>query len=124
MGSNAALRLPQRSPTQPAIAGHQATGPPKLTASQLKAEQERTLAAPRRPYGLPARGLFGLLDLVYGRQRTLSKFKVLEVVARVPYQAWESVGYVAVTHRYSRPAFARRVFERVRESRRRPLPLT
>jgi hypothetical protein len=61
--------------------------------------------------------LFTLLDVLYGRSRTLSKFKVLEVVARVPYQAWENVAYVAVTHRYSRPLFARRIFERVNESR-------
>ena len=27
------------------------------------------------------------MDLLYGRQRTLSKFKVLELIARVPYQA-------------------------------------
>jgi ubiquinol oxidase len=94
-----------------------ASGPPKLTSEQLKVEQARTLASPRRRYGIAARGLFALLDLFYGRARTLSKFKVLEVVARVPYQAWEHVAYVAVTHRYSRPTFARRIFERVHESR-------
>jgi len=36
---------------------------------------------------LLARVLFGGMDLVYGRRRTLSKFKVLELIARVPYQA-------------------------------------
>jgi hypothetical protein len=36
----------------------------------------------------------------------------------VPYQAWENVAYVAVTHRYSRLSFARRIFDRVHESRR------
>ncbi len=76
-----------------------------------------TLATPRRRYDPAARALFLLLDVVYGKPRTLSKFKVLEVIARVPYQAWEHVAYVAVTHRYSRPNFARRIFERVAESR-------
>lgn len=84
----------------------------------LRSEQARTLAAPRRPYGLLARALFFGMDLVYGRARTLSKFKVLEVIARVPYQAWEHVAYIAMTHTYSSPGFARRVFEFVRESRR------
>jgi ubiquinol oxidase len=93
------------------------TDPPKLPAQRLRAEQEATLASPRRHYSLAARGLFMLLDVVYGRPRTLSKFKVLEVIARVPYQAWEHVAYVAVTHRYSRPTFARRIFDRVAESR-------
>jgi hypothetical protein len=92
-------------------------GPPKLTPEDLRTEWEATLAQPRRRYSKAARALFMLLDVVYGRPRSLSKFKVLEVIARVPYQAWEHVAYVAVTHRYSRPTFARRIFERVSESR-------
>ena len=90
----------------------------RLTRAELVEEQRRTLASPRRTYGLAARALFRAMDLFYGRERTLSKFKVLEVIARVPYQAWENVAYVAVTHRYSRPNLARRIFERVDESRR------
>ena len=38
-------------------------------------------------------------------------------MARVPYQAWENVAYVAVTHTARQPGFARRVFDRVRASR-------
>jgi demethoxyubiquinone hydroxylase (CLK1/Coq7/Cat5 family) len=57
------------------------------------------------------------MDLFYGRARTLSKFKVLEIVARVPYQAWENVAYIALTHLHGKPAVARRVFEFVIESR-------
>jgi hypothetical protein len=90
----------------------------RLTRAELVEEQQRTLASPRRTYGLAARALFRAMDVFYGRERTLSKFKVLEVIARVPYQAWENVAYVAVTHRYSRPNLARRIFERVDESRR------
>jgi uncharacterized protein YndB with AHSA1/START domain len=89
----------------------------EVTAVNLRAEQERTLGAARRKYGMLARALFLLLDCFYGRQRTLSKFKVLEIIARVPYQAWEHVAYVAMTHTYSSPGFARRIFEFVRESR-------
>jgi len=84
----------------------------------LALEQKRTLETPRLRYGLLARLLFLVMDLLYGRRRSLQKFKVLEVIARVPYQAWEQVAYVAMTHTYTRPAFARRVFEFVRESRR------
>ena len=83
----------------------------------LKAEQEKTLSLPRRRYGFLAQALFTGMDLVYGRKRTLSKFKVLEVIARVPYQAWEHVAYIAVTHTYAMPDFARRIFEFVKESR-------
>jgi ubiquinol oxidase len=83
----------------------------------LAAEQARTLSEPRRRYGLLARLLFSGMDLVYGRERTLSKFTVLEVIARVPYQAWEQVAYIAMTHTYLKPGFARRVFEFVKEAR-------
>jgi len=83
----------------------------------LRAEQQLTLSAPRRHHSLMARALFAVMDIVYGRAASLEKFKVLEVVARVPYQAWESVAYVAITHTHSLPHFARRVFEFVKESR-------
>lgn len=68
-------------------------------------------------YGLLARALFLSMDLFYGRTRSVSKFKVLEIIARVPYQAWEHVAYIAITHTHAYPDFARRVFERVKESR-------
>ncbi len=61
---------------------------------------------------------FMAMSLLYGRARSWSKFKVLEVIARVPYQAWEHVAYIAITHTYERGDFARRVFERVQEARR------
>jgi len=91
--------------------------PPRLTADELHEQQQRTLASPRRRYGIAARMLFVSMDVLYGRKRSLAKFKVLEIVARVPYQAWEQVAYITLTHRYNRLHFARRVFERVNESR-------
>jgi hypothetical protein len=57
------------------------------------------------------------MDVLYGEDRSLEKFRVLELVARVPYQAWENVAYVAVTHTARQPGFARRIFQRVRTSR-------
>ena len=89
----------------------------RLTSEALGREQERTLSTPRLRYSLLARVLFVGMDLLYGRRRTLSKFKVLELIARVPYQAWEQVAYVAMTHTSRDPGFARRVFDRIRESR-------
>jgi ubiquinol oxidase len=89
----------------------------RLTAEQLRQEQQKTLASPRMRYGFLARLLFVSMDLLYGRKKTLSKFKVLEIIARVPYQAWENVAYVAITHTHPDPSFARRIFDRVRESR-------
>ena len=87
------------------------------TTRDLKGEQERTLATPRLRYGLLARALFLGMDLFYGRKRTLSKFKVLELIARVPYQSWEQVAYIAMTHKYGEPQFTRRIFDFVSEAR-------
>ena len=87
------------------------------STAELKSEQEMTLKTPRRRYGLLAQLLFFFMDVFYGRKKSYSKFKVLEVIARVPYQAWEHVAYIAMTHTYSEPHFARRIFEFVRESR-------
>lgn len=89
----------------------------RLASEELKREQERTLATERMRYGLLARLLFVGMDLVYGRRRALSKFKVLELIARMPYQAWEQVAYIAMTHTARDPGFARRIFDRIRESR-------
>lgn len=89
----------------------------RLSAERLGEEQRVTLSSPRRKAGLPAKALFTFIDLVYGKPRTIDKFRVLELVARVPYQAWEHVAYVAVTHTADKPGFARRVFNKARVSR-------
>jgi len=91
--------------------------PPHLDHEELVRAQAETLAAARRRYGVPALVLFRTLDALYGKKRTLSKFKVLELVARVPYQTWEQVAYIAITHVANRTGLARRIYERVLESR-------
>jgi hypothetical protein len=88
-----------------------------LSPEQLREEQAKTLASPRTKFGALATVLFGVMDVLYGRRRSWLKFKVLEIIARVPYQAWEHVAYIAITHTYDQPDFARRVFDRVKESR-------
>ncbi len=80
-------------------------------------ELEKTLNSKRLNYGILAKILFTTMDVLYGRKRTILKFKVLEIIARVPYQAWEQVAYVAITHKYSSPKFARRIFDFVKEAR-------
>jgi ubiquinol oxidase len=94
-----------------------AGAPPHLDHNALAKAQRETLETPRRRYQLAARALFQLLDLFYGRKRTLSKFKVLELVARVPYQSWEQVAYIAITHVAPRTGLARRIHDRVATAR-------
>jgi ubiquinol oxidase len=66
---------------------HESATMTMLSAEELRMEQAKTLAAPEPRYGLLATMLFAVMDLLYGRARSWSKFKVLEVIARVPYQA-------------------------------------
>jgi hypothetical protein len=94
-----------------------AHAPPRLGHDELVAAQVETAGSPRRDYGPAARLLFATLDLFYGKPRTLSKFKVLELVARVPYQAWEQTAYIAITHIHERTGLARRIHDRIAESR-------
>jgi ubiquinol oxidase len=97
-------------PAQPA-------GPPRLSHDELVAAQKETLSASRRNYSIPARALFLTLDLVYGKRRTMAKFKVLEIVARVPYQTWEHVAYIAVTHVHQNLGIVKRIQDRIVEAR-------
>ncbi|MGH3792740.1 MAG: alternative oxidase, partial [Pseudonocardiaceae bacterium] len=91
--------------------------PPRLTHEELRRAQADTLESPRRRYGIAARILFILLDVVYGKALTLSKFKVLELTARVPYMAWEHVAFIAITHVHADTNMARRIHGRVALSR-------
>jgi hypothetical protein len=107
------LTAPAARPGTPASP----SGPPKLSAAGLRRAQAETLRTPRFRYSIPARLLFWIVDVIYGRQRTLRKFIVLEIVARVPYQAWERAAYGALTRMHPRLRLAERIFERVVETR-------
>jgi ubiquinol oxidase len=110
------INLP--GPIGAAIADRPPFGPmQRLDADLLKHEQSVTLQSSRRTAWFPSKVLFAAMDLIYGKKRSLAKFRVLELVARVPYQAWENVAYVALTHTARKPGFARRVFNTVRTSR-------
>jgi ubiquinol oxidase len=113
------LPVPERTgPIGTAIGDRPPFGPiERLDTIALRREQQRSLASPRRKASISARMLFATMDMFYGKARTLDKFRVLELVARVPYQAWENVSYVAMTHTSRRPGFARRVFDQVRINR-------
>jgi ubiquinol oxidase len=88
-------------------------GPPKLAPAELRAAQAQTLDAPRLHYSLLARLLFRATDLAYGAEPGIVKFTMHEYIARVPYQAWERVGYLALARHRSRSALAARVFDRI-----------
>jgi len=66
----------------------------------LKKEQQSSLARPRYRYSLAARFFFLTMDLLTGKRITLAKTKLIEMLASIPYRAWEIRQYARMTHRY------------------------
>jgi len=67
----------------------------------MKKEQEATLARPRRSCGIFARALFWGMDVAHGKKLTLPKVKLLEILARIPYQAWEIRQYIRMNSKFA-----------------------
>ncbi len=66
-----------------------------------KAEQEATLNRKPLDHGAVAKFLFWSMDLIYGKETSLPKVRLLEILARIPYQAWETRQYSRMTGQYS-----------------------
>jgi hypothetical protein len=52
-------------------------------------------------------------DRLWGKERSLPKFRARELVARTPYQAWEQASYFAVTATGGDPDLARSIYDHV-----------
>lgn len=63
----------------------------------LRKEQDRTLSTLRLKSNIILRMMYLTFDLIYGFKRTLPKIKVLEILARYPYWAWENGSYHRLT---------------------------
>lgn len=87
--------------------------PAKLSPAELARVHAETLEAPRRRYSAAARMLFLTMNMIYGRKKTLAKYRVLEIVARTPYQTWEKVSYKRINKVHHRIALVRRIHERI-----------
>ena len=109
------MALATRPTLSPAEAVH--ATPPRLGAAELRAAQHATLQGPRLRYDIVSRLLFAFIDLVYGRAGSLRKFRALEVLARVPYHAWERAAYRAAGRLSHRTAIASTVHRRIVQSR-------
>ncbi len=67
----------------------------------LKKEQEKTLNTPLLPVNFILKVLIIMMDIFYGKKRTFSKFKIIEILARYPYRAWEMYAYKFFTRLYT-----------------------
>ena len=66
----------------------------------LKKEQKASSARPRYKYSLAARVFFLSMDLITGKKISFPKAKLIEILASIPYRAWETREYERMTRRY------------------------
>ena len=70
------------------------------TNIDLKNEQRASLNRPRQEYSWVARAFFSFMDIVTGPTTTLAKTKLIEILASIPYRAWEIRQYGRTTFGY------------------------
>lgn len=73
----------------------------------LTKEQQASLARPRYTYSLAAKFFFAAMDLVTGKRTTLAKTKLIEMLASIPYRAWEIRQYGRTTVSYRNRALVK-----------------
>ncbi len=67
----------------------------------LRKEQEATLVRIPRRYGIVIKMFFLGMDLFYGKKLSWGKIRLLEILARIPYQVWEIKQYHKLNHKFS-----------------------
>ncbi|HNQ69408.1 MAG TPA: hypothetical protein PKN32_13595 [Bacteroidales bacterium] len=72
----------------------------KTTHEYLVKEQQKTLETARYNYSFSAKLFFLGMDILAGRKDTLSKAKLLEILACIPYRAWEIRHYTKLTRKF------------------------
>ncbi|HZJ73414.1 MAG TPA: alternative oxidase [Perlabentimonas sp.] len=66
----------------------------------LKKEQQATLNTPRYKYSLMAKIFFAGMNIAAGKKDDLPKAKLLEILASIPYRAWEIRHYMKLTRKF------------------------
>jgi len=77
----------------------------------LRKEQQAALARPRMRYSLAAKLFFLSMDLFAGKKTTLAKVKLIEMLAVIPYRAWEFRHYALMTRCHGDPVQEKRIRE-------------
>ena len=71
-----------------------------LSHKELLKTHKETLESPTMRYDMFSRFMFWSMDAFYGKKRYLDKFKILELLARIPYHEWEYGAYRLMTDRF------------------------
>lgn len=88
-----------------------------LSPAELREHQQRYLDAPEYKYGIAARLLFWTAGKAFPQGRSFEFFAFVELVARVPYMAWEHVAHIAQTQTHRDHRFGRKIQDRVHLAR-------
>lgn len=83
----------------------------------LKQEQEFSLSRPTYKYSLAAKFFFASMDMVTGRKVTLPKVLLIELLACIPYRAWELRMYGLLTLKHSNRELVKKRLEIIEWSR-------
>ena len=83
----------------------------------LKAEQQASLERPRCKYSPAAKFFFATMDLVTGRGINLPKTLLIELLASIPYRAWELRMYSKLTFGYRNRQAVKKTLEIMEWSR-------
>jgi ubiquinol oxidase len=73
----------------------------------LKREQQATLARPRYDYSSVTRAMVRGMDRMAGPETTVFKAKIVEILAPIPYRAWENREYGRLSRKYDDDALVR-----------------
>lgn len=73
----------------------------------LKREQRASRERPRYRYSAAARFFFRSMDRLAGQDTTLAKARLVEILAPIPYRAWENREYRRMTQAYNDPGLVR-----------------
>ncbi len=68
----------------------------------LVEEQERTLSGRKLKSNFILQVMYVTFDVLYGAKSSLQKFKVLEILARYPYWAWENGCYLRLSRLFAK----------------------
>lgn len=66
----------------------------------IKKEQQASLNRQRYKYSFAAKFFFYIMDIITGKTTTLAKAKLVEILASIPYRAWEIRQYERMTRKY------------------------
>ncbi len=83
----------------------------------LKKEQQASNERPGQKHTLIEKFFFLTMDMMTGRKTTLSKAKLIEMLAGIPYRAWEIRQYARMTRLYKNLGLVDKAFQILEWSR-------